>query len=103
MASALRLAPKDSERQDALMIWQRAGRLAVILTFGWATLAWITGCSRQVVVAGSGATAGSSELPFERASDNSGISPTAGFVSEGIPAGSEVTIRLQLGLSSEHS
>ena len=83
--------------------WQQGSRLTVVLTLTWVTLAWMTGCSRQIAVPGSGGTAGSSQLPFDRVSDNSGMSPTDGFTSEGIPAGTEVTIRLQLALSSADS
>ena len=74
----------------------------MVLTLTWVTLAWVTGCSRQLAVP-SGGTAGSSQLPFDRVSDNSGMSPTDGFTSEGIPTGTEVTIRLQLALSSADS
>jgi len=86
----------------------QTGRATVILTLrclvlGWFTLASATGCSRQVAVPGSGETAGSSGIPFERVADNSGISPTAGFASDGIPAGTVVTIRLQSPLSSADS
>jgi hypothetical protein len=81
--------------------WQ-AGRLAVVLTLAWVTLAWVTGCSRQVTVPGAGATADSGHLPFDRVSNNSGISPTAG-IADGIPAGTEITIQLQSQLSSADS
>ena len=83
--------------------WRQASRLTVVLTLTWVTLGWMTGCSRQLAVPGSGGTAGGSQLPFDRVSDNSGMSPTDGITSEGIPAGTEVTIRLQLALSSADS
>jgi len=82
---------------------QRAGRLAVVLALAWMTAAWVTGCSRQLTVPGSGGSADHGQLPFDRVSDDSGISPTAGFASDGIPAGTEVTIRLRLPLSSADS
>jgi hypothetical protein len=83
----------------------RRCQTTVIVTLGWlalsgAILASEAGCSRHVAVPGSGETAGGSGIPFERAADNSGISPTAGFASDGIPAGTVVTIRLQSSLSS---
>ncbi len=86
----------------------QTGRATVILPLRWLTLVWFalasgTGCSRHVAVPESGETAGSSGIPFERVADNSGISPTAGFASDGIPAGTVVTIRLQSPLSSANS
>jgi hypothetical protein len=85
----------------------QTGRATVILTLRWLTLVWFTtasgtGCS-HVAVPGPGETAGSRGIPFERVADNSGISPTAGFASDGIPAGTVVTIRLQSPLSSADS
>jgi len=78
--------------------WQKASRLAVILS-----LVWLMECSPRVAVPGSGGTANRGQLPFDRVSDNGGISPTAGFNAEGIPAGTEVTIRLPMALSSKDS
>src|ERR1700691_1205173 len=78
--------------------WQKASRLAVILS-----LVWLMECSPRVAVPGSGWTANRGQLPFDRVSDNGGISPTAGFNAEGIPAGTEVTIRLPMALSSKDS
>jgi hypothetical protein len=83
--------------------WRWAGRLTAVLTLACGTAAWVTGCSRQLAAPASGGTADTSQLPFDRVSDNSGISPTAGFVTDGIPAGIELTVRLQLGLSSADS
>jgi hypothetical protein len=86
----------------------QAGQGTVILTLRRLTLVWLTvasgtGCSRQLAIPGPGETAGSSGIPFERGADNSGISPTAGFASDGIPAGTLVTVRLQSPLSSADS
>ncbi len=83
-------------------------RGAVCVTLAWVTVAWViltwtTGCSRQLTVPGSNRTADSPQLPFERVSDSGGISPTAGFTSDGIPVGTEVAIRLQMMLSSADS
>jgi hypothetical protein len=81
-------------------------RLALV-SLTWITFVW-TGCSRQFPVPGS-SDPGSSEktssghLPFDRVSDVHGISPTAGFAADEIPAGTEVTVRLQLALSSADS
>ena len=83
--------------------WRQVARLTVVLTLAWATLAWVTGCSRQLPVPGSGATADSGHLPFDRVSDNGGISPTAGIAPEGIPVGTSFIIRLRSELSSAHS
>jgi hypothetical protein len=78
--------------------WQKTTRVAVVLS-----LAWLTECSRQVAVPGSSGIADRGQLPFDRVSDNSGISPTAGFNGDRIPAGTEVTIRLPMALSSKDS
>jgi hypothetical protein len=76
-------------------IWQ-AGRLTVVFS-----LAWAVGCSRQLAVQGSSVPpAGSGQLPFARESDPAGISPTAAFAPDGVPIGTEITVRLQLILSS---
>ena len=80
--------------------WRRVARLTVVIPLAWATLAWVTGCSRQFAVPGSGATADSGHLPFDRVKDNGGISPTAEIAPEGIPARTEIIIRLQSELSS---
>jgi hypothetical protein len=79
-----------------------AGRMTMVLTLACIGTAWVTGCSRQLAVPASGGTADSGQLPFDRVSDNSGISPTGGFT-DGIPAGTEVIVRLQLPLSSADS
>jgi hypothetical protein len=80
--------------------WRQASWLTLVLGLAWVTLAWMTGCTRQLAVPESHGTPGSGQLPFDHASDDSGVSPTADFVSEGVPAGSEITIRLGATLSS---
>jgi len=75
----------------------------VLLTAGWLSLIGTAGCSQQVPVSASSGTAKSSQLPFERVSDSGGISPTAGFTFDEIPAGTKFTIRLQAALSSAES
>jgi hypothetical protein len=95
----LRLTTKRD--QDAVMKkCRRSTRRTAASGVAWLILMGLTGCSRQIAPPGSNATANSGQLPFERVSDNSGISPTAGFTSDGIPAGTEISIRLQTALSS---
>jgi hypothetical protein len=104
MASPLRLVTETTHGQDALMKkCRQASQLIVVLMAAAVNLAWETGCSRQLAVPASAGNAGSAPLPFDRVSDNSGISPTAGFSFDGIPAGTEVTVRLQSALSSANS
>ena len=60
-----------------------------------------TGCAREVGVSGTpAAPAATAQLPFDRVSDNAGISPTADLTPDGIPVGTELAVRLQLALSS---
>jgi hypothetical protein len=77
-------------------------RLFLLLTVAAAGLSSETACSRQVITPGSG-NAGGAQLPFDRVSDSSGITPTAGFSFDRIPAGTEVTVRLQSAVSSADS
>jgi hypothetical protein len=83
--------------------WRWAGRLTAVLTLACGIAPWVTGCSRQLAVPASGATGDNHQLPFDRISENGGISPTAGFATDEIPAGIELTVRLQLALSSADS
>lgn len=83
--------------------WRQAGQRTVILGLSWLTLAAATGCSRQLAGPGSAKAADSGQLPFDRVSDGSGISPTAAFASESIPVGTEITVQLRLALSSADS
>ncbi len=80
--------------------WRPPSRLTLALTLVWATLVWMTGCSRQLAVPGSTGTTSTGQLPFDRTADRSGVSPTAAFASEGIPAGTQISIRLGAALSS---
>jgi hypothetical protein len=75
--------------------WRQTSWLLLILT-----LVWATGCSRQLPVPESTGAAGGAQLPFDHRSDGGGVSPTADFASEGVPAGTEITIRLAAALSS---
>lgn len=80
--------------------WRQANRSILILALTWVALAWLTACSRQLALSPSTGTTGSGQLPFDRASDGSGVSPTADFASDGVPTGTEITIRLRTALSS---
>jgi hypothetical protein len=63
-----------------------------------ALLVW-TACSRQLGASGFSDNS-KGKLPFDRLSDVAGISPTARFEPEEIPAGTLLNIRLQTPLSS---
>jgi len=78
---------------------RRPSRLTLTLVLTSAVLASAAGCSRQVAVPVSTGTTSSPQLPFDRASDNGGVSPTDAFP-DGVPAGTEITIRLAAELSS---
>jgi hypothetical protein len=80
--------------------WRWASRLTFVLALAWLTLSWLTGCSRQTAGPVSTGATGSAQLPFDRTSDGGGVSPTAAFAFDGIPAGTEFTIRLRTPLSS---
>jgi len=86
-----------------MRIWRQASRFTVGFALAWVALAGMTGCSRQLSVPRSTGTTASSQLPFDRVSDASGVSPTADFTFEGLPAGTEITIRLRSALSSADS
>jgi len=67
-------------------------------------LALAVGCSRQPgQTASDENTAGDQQLPFDRASDKKGISPTGSLMPAAIPAGTPITIRLQSSSSSAAS
>ena len=81
----------------------QACRLTWVLALTCVVLDGLTGCSRQLAVPRSAGTTGSSQLPFDRVSDGTGVSPTEAFAFEGLPAGTEITIRLRSALSSANS
>jgi hypothetical protein len=83
--------------------WWQASRLTLVLALAWMALAGVVGCSRQLVLSQSTGAAGTGQLPFDRVSDGGGVSPTAPFAFEGLPAGTEITIRLRSALSSADS
>lgn len=83
--------------------WRQASRRTVVLGLAGIALVWVVSCSRQLAVPSSAKTGDSGQLPFERVSDGSGISPTAAFASESVPVGTEITVRLHLPLSSADS
>jgi hypothetical protein len=61
----------------------------------------LVGCSRQPSVAAANpATGGGQQLPFDRVSDNQGISPTGELTLSGIPAGTPISVQLRSSLSS---
>lgn len=74
-----------------------------LITLAGLILIGATACSRQLPVPQSSHTANHSQLPFDRVSDRGGISPTDTFASDGIPTGTELTIRLKDPLSSADS
>jgi hypothetical protein len=76
--------------------------LALIALAG-VILIGMAACSRQLAVPGSSEAGNHNQLPFDRVSDRGGVSPTDTFASDGLPAGTELTIRLQLPLSSADS
>jgi hypothetical protein len=79
-------------------------RAILALTFACVTLAWSTGCSRQLAVPGLGTAAdGNRQLPFDQVSNGGGNSPTAALTPQEIPAGAEITVQLGSALSSEDS
>jgi hypothetical protein len=84
--------------------WQASaatmGLRCALMSLTWVTLLSTTGCSRQLPVPAAGVTSNAGHLPFDRTSEASGISPTAGFTFDGIPIGTAVTVRLELALSS---
>jgi len=76
-------------------VW-KAGVPGLVLS-----LALALGCSRQVGELASNRNAATGrQLPFDRASDDKGISPTSRLVSAEVPVGTPITIRLQAALSS---
>lgn len=79
--------------------WPSAIGLALVLALACTGLA---GCSRKLPVPNTTGTA-SGQLPFHRVLDGDGVSPTEAFASEGLPAGSEISIRLRSRLSSATS
>jgi hypothetical protein len=79
--------------------WWQVNHLALVFT-----LALAAGCSRQPsVTANQPATGVSQQLPFDRISDDKGLSPTGGLASMAIPVGTPVVVRLQSALSSAGS
>jgi hypothetical protein len=86
-----------------MRIWRQARRFTLVFALAWVALAGVTGCSRQLSVPRSTGTTASSQLPFDRVSDGGGVSPTAAFAFEGLPPGTEITIRLRSALSSADS
>lgn len=81
-----------------------SNRWPIHLLFVLLTLGLTTACSQQWGVLSSGANARhTQDLPFDRTSEKSGISPTQAFASMAIPAGTPLIVRLQSSLSSANS
>jgi hypothetical protein len=80
------------------------GKLAAFVLF--AAVLILSGCSHQPGAqdtdqrSSADQSTASQQLPFERASGKSGISPTASLASAGVPAGTSLTIRMQSAVSS---
>jgi len=75
---------------------------------GWAlTVAFLlfsTACTHEAGVQASGPSfAADKDLPFERASDRAGISPTASLAQAEIPSGTSITVRIESPVSSASS
>jgi hypothetical protein len=66
-------------------------------------LTMTAGCSRQPGVQSDENAATDQQLPFDRAANKDGISPTGSLTPAAIPTGTPVTIRLQSSLSSAAS
>lgn len=82
------------------MGYWKATYLAVLVF----VLALATGCSRQPGLQTSDENAANDQqLPFDRAADKNGISPTGSLTPVAIPAGTPITIRLQSSVSSAAS
>ncbi len=85
------------------------GKLASVVCL--AAIVNLGGCSRQPGLQSEDKGAAQSadqnpasqQLPFERSSGKSGISPTASLISVSVPAGTAVTIRMQSTVSSASS
>jgi len=89
-----------TRQQDIGIHHRRPIHLLVVLLI----LALATACSQQLGVLSSGSNAQPArELPFDRTSEASGISPTQAFASGAIPAGTPVVVLLQSPLSSANS
>ena len=62
------------------------------------------GCSHQPGVQASGPSfASEQDLPFERASDKAGLSPTASLTAAEMPRGTPITVRVESPVSSASS
>jgi hypothetical protein len=82
------------------MKWYKlAGRLA-----GLCVLLGTVSCSHQAgVEASAPAFTTGHDLPFQRESDKTGVSPTASIPVSEVPTGTVLSVRIQSALSSSHS
>lgn len=82
------------------MRYSKATSLAILFL----ALTLAIACSRQPGVQTSDENAASDQqLPFDRAADRAGISPTGSLTPSTIPAGTPLTVRLQSSVSSAES
>lgn len=81
------------------MRWGRAIGFGPLLL----AVALAAACSRHPGMQPEVEAAEGQQLPFDRAANSEGISPTGSLVPAAIPAGTPVTIRLQTSLSSAES
>ena len=78
--------------------WAAAVGIAFAVAFSG-----LAGCSRKMPVPHSTGATNGGQLPFHRVLDGDGVFPTEAFAKEGLPAGSEISIRLRGLLSSATS
>ena len=81
-----------------MRVWKTSSVAAL-----WVVMVLGVGCARQPGVQAADEGGSDQQLPFDRSSDKSGISPTGTLMPASIPAGTPVTVRLQSALSSEAS
>lgn len=79
---------------------QACQRIRLLCALMAVTLIWSTACSRQLGAQGLTNNNKGTQLPFNRVSDEGGVSPTQGFAFDEIPAGTQINVRLQQALSS---
>lgn len=81
-----------------MKFWTTSSLVVLVLA-----LVLAAGCSRQPGVQSDEREGNDQQLPFDRAADKNGISPTGSLTPAAIPAGTPITVRLQSSLSSAAS
>lgn len=81
-----------------MKFWTTSSLVVLVLA-----LVLAAGCSRQPGVQSDERAGNDQQLPFDRAADKNGISPTGSLTPAAIPAGTPITVRLQSSLSSAAS